>query len=99
MPTATVTDNDITLLKAGVATGTAKSGAAWALSDALDSFGGAADLWGASWTPADINSATFGVQLSATSGGAIGASVDYVQITVSYTDSSGHHMMTLGVGA
>ena len=48
---------------------------------------GASDVWGETWSPADINSSTFGVAISATgsSGGSRTAQVDNVQITITYT--------------
>ena len=50
-------------------------------------YGGSKDIWGTTWTPAQINASTFGVSLAVTnSGGAEQtASVDYVRITVTYT--------------
>jgi len=37
----------------------------WGFSDAYVSYGGPSDLWGVSWTHADINSSNFGVEISA----------------------------------
>jgi hypothetical protein len=54
----------------------------------VKSFGGVADLWGQSWTPAEINASTFGVRLRArcvTSGGSDTCVLDYVTITITYT--------------
>ena len=51
-------------------------------------YGTTSDLWGTTWTPADINASNFGVALSANSSGTGAtrtASVDYIQITVTYT--------------
>lgn len=51
--------------------------------------GGAADLWGTSWGPSDINDADFGVAFSVTkpssSGAAQTVSVDTLVVTVYYT--------------
>lgn len=51
-------------------------------------YGGANDLWGATWTPSEINASTFGVALTPmyldTAGNAR-AYVDFVRATVSYT--------------
>lgn len=61
-------DNHIYLTKDGsAAVGNDKSqSAAWPGHGSItdDVFGGAADLWGASWTPAEINAATFGVLMA-----------------------------------
>lgn len=55
------------------------------------SHGGAADLWGQTWTAADINAAGFGVAISCVQSGAdeTGASVqvDYIQVSVTYTEA------------
>jgi hypothetical protein len=51
-------------------------------------YGGATDLWGATWTPEDVNAPDFGVALSAAytqSAGNGRAYVDIVYVTVSYT--------------
>ncbi|GEM_PF-5502147 len=50
--------------------------------------GSTTSLWGSTWTPADINSTSFGVGLYVTFGGSAVSttfSVDYVTITVHYT--------------
>ena len=68
-------------------------GQAWGAHDQTDSFGGASDLWGRSWTPADVNDSGFGVALYATASGDNGNGyVDYVQVTVYYTGGSGCRM-------
>lgn len=53
-------------------------------------YGSSSDLWGRTWTYADINSDFFGVALSVTnpSGGPI-ANVDDFRITVYYTETTG----------
>jgi hypothetical protein len=47
--------------------------------------GGAADLWGTTWTPAEINAATFGVLLSDNDAVAAQLSIDSVEVVVHYT--------------
>jgi hypothetical protein len=87
---AGLTDLTTKLRKAGVAVGTNKASAtAWAALANFTYGTGTTDLWGAAWTPADINAANFGFQISAqnNSGGAARtASGDYVEVTV-YTDA------------
>jgi hypothetical protein len=65
----------------------------WPTSDATRSYGGATDLWGEVWGPADIDNSNFGVVVrvslswSGSWGGptpTITAYVDYVSITVYY---------------
>lgn len=73
---------------AATPTGTAKlTGGGWGLVDATDTFGNAADLWGTTWTPADINSTGFGaiLQVDNTNVAARTASVDSILITVTFT--------------
>lgn len=59
----------------------------WPTVDAYKTYGGAADLWGASWSVAEINSANFGVFFAAkhSSGTTPTARVDHIRITVYYT--------------
>lgn len=56
-------------------------------SDEVATYGGAADLWGATWTPAEVNDAAFGVayQWNVLSSGDNTALVDFVRVTVHYT--------------
>lgn len=52
-------------------------------------YGGQADLWGTTWTPAQINAANFGVDLywSCTNLGVTpNIFIDYVKIIVYYTE-------------
>ncbi|MDR3390919.1 MAG: hypothetical protein P4L77_04205 [Sulfuriferula sp.] len=58
-------------------------------SNVSEAHGGSADLWGSTWTPADINATNFGAAFAAdkasTSGSAQTVSVDYIEVTVDYT--------------
>lgn len=83
-------DSSVRMVKGGVIVG--NNGATttdWPTTEAVEAHGGSADLWGTTWTPAEINAADFGVAVSATkpnSGGAAHTvSIDLVQITVHYT--------------
>ncbi len=82
-------DADLYLMKAGSITGSDKAtGTDWPTSMGSASYGSTSDLWGASWTAEDINNPNFGVSLSAfnqSTGDTRTASVDYIQITVTYT--------------
>jgi len=65
-----------------------KSGAYWPSTDTPVSYGGATDLWGKSWTPANINDADFGMVISAllvNLDGSVTANIDHIKITVYYT--------------
>jgi MSHA biogenesis protein MshQ len=58
-------------------------------SEVSESHGGSADLWGLSWTAADINAANFGAAFAATKASSAGSShtisVDVIAITVDYS--------------
>ena len=100
--TLTVTTDAIFLMYdvAGTATtiGTKKSSAtSWTGSDVVETFGSSSDLWGRSWTAAEINNANFGVALSAylnytygsPNAGPLGASnVDAITVEIDYTDGA-----------
>lgn len=60
-------DLHVQLLKAGSAVGTDKADTVtkWPTTDAYVSYGGAADLWGTTWTDSEINAAGFGVCVAA----------------------------------
>jgi PKD repeat protein len=86
-----ITDNSIKLVKGGAISGDDKStGLLWPASDphTYVSYGNSTDLWGLSWTPADINASNFGVVVSAQKGNANKdtqtAHVDHIRITVYY---------------
>jgi hypothetical protein len=88
-----VNDSSIKIIKGGSVVGNEKStGASWQTSDndTYVSFGGSADLWGTTWTAADINASNFGVAISAVNNKSgppetYSAYVDHVRITVYYT--------------
>ena len=83
---SSVTDVDVMIVKGGAISVTDLSaGAAWNNeADQLDTFGGATELWGETWTATDINASNFGVVVAATSAGAT-ALVDSVDIKIYYT--------------
>jgi hypothetical protein len=96
--TVTITDSAIYLTKDGTNTvGSNKSvGATWPLSDPntlSESFGSSSDLWGTTFTAAEVNASTFGVMISPninfSLGGTVGSQVriDQVVIDINYTTS------------
>lgn len=88
-----VHDAVVSLLKAGTVTGDNKADLTtnWSLTSAYVSYGSGSDLWGTTWSPSEINDATFGAVMSATliqsSDSSITASLDAVRITITYTDN------------
>ena len=87
----TLKDGSVYLLKSGSVPGGETnhfSASAWPTSAAAATYGNNGDMWGATWTPADVNASTFGVRLAVTNTSAYTAetaNVDYVTVTVYYT--------------
>lgn len=88
----TVTDREIYLVKGGVTqTGTNKAVATptWPNgTDNIVTYGGAADLWGNTWTYTDVNAANFGVAVAAIrtvpSGPPVEARIDHITVRIDY---------------
>lgn len=86
----TISDAAVQIVKGGVAGGDDKSAAGnWPSLEAYRSYGGVADLWGLTWTAADVNDAGFGAAIAAQGGASGGtARVDHVRVTVYYTEAA-----------
>jgi len=89
-------DNSVLLQKSSTVTSAADkavTGSSWSTSDITATYGSTTDMWGSTWTPAEINSANFGVRFQAkniNTSSTVTAYLDYVQVTVSYyTDTNG----------
>lgn len=76
-------DNSVRLIKGGVITGNnyAATTSAWPTVDAYQVYGSSTDLWGTTWTDAQINATNFGAVLSASVQNGI-AAVDHMRITI-----------------
>lgn len=77
------------LIKGGAVHGTDKGGGpALGDTDGYATIGGATDLWGGTWTPADINASNFGFYEAVynTIGAGLSAHMDHVRITVYYSE-------------
>jgi len=86
----TCKDSIVQLVKDGsTGVGTNKAAAGnWPSSDAYATYGSASDLWGTTWTAAEINSSNFGVNFAAIGDTGVGqpvGSVDHIRITVETT--------------
>jgi MSHA biogenesis protein MshQ len=80
-------DASMRVLKAGVAQAAERATTTdYTLADVVEGHGGATDLWGTTWSVADINNANFGARFQAQKAGATGGnvqiSVDHMPITV-----------------
>ncbi len=83
-------DSEVKVIKAGSIGTTNKAlSPAWGSSDAVQTYGANSDIWGNTWTVADINATNFGFAFSAKRVGGGGqatlAKIDEVIITVYYT--------------
>lgn len=89
--TEVATDQNARIVKADGTIGTTNrsAGSVWPAALTYSAYGSATDLWGLTWTPADINDADFGAVLSAavsdpdTDAGTL--QVDHMRISVYYT--------------
>lgn len=105
-----VKDFLIQIIKGGTKGATNRADAnAWTTTPTYKTWGGAADLWGETWTVSDINASNFGfsilcVDVSGTEPPDVSsatAKIDHVRLTVHYTPAAGPGSGTnhlLGVG-
>lgn len=85
--TSSVDDYSVKLVKGGSISGTDKAYATgWGTDEALFGYGSPSDLWGLTFTPAEVNASDFGIAFAATiTGTDITAEVDSIAIQVYYT--------------
>lgn len=87
-----LTDFSVMLLKNGTRVGADHAnGNIWTTILANQTYGSSGDLWGTTWTPADINDPNFGVAYAAQNINLIStltASIDYISVKVYYTTPS-----------
>jgi len=99
-----IRDNSVNLVKGGViqSTNYAATGTNWTNGGSFGTatYGGATDLWGTTWTPADINASNFGVALSAINTNSFSrtGTVDYIRITVNYNNAGTLNWYTVSSG-
>lgn len=97
------TERRALLVKAGTVVGSDKSiGTGIPATDTYKTYGGAADLWGTTWTAAEVNNSGFGFVFAAqqgVNGPGKTALVDHIRITVYYTEAGvPFRRALLGVG-
>lgn len=87
-----IQDNSVKILQGGSVTGTEHAAAGtWPTSATAQVYGNSGDLWGAVWSPTNINASNFGVTLQITinaPGTLTGATASNVSITVYYSNSA-----------
>lgn len=90
-PISDIRDSVVSLVKGGNSIGNNYGiSSQWPQPFAYVNYGGPTDLWGTTWTAADINDPLFGFQLQMTNGALDQtAQIDHAQITVYYTFGSG----------
>ena len=84
----TINDASVFLVKGGVVVGTDHGVVpAWPATYAFTTYGSSSDLWGTTWTVAQVNASNFGVEIAALEAGVNTATarVDFGRITVYYT--------------
>ena len=81
------THNLIRLLKAGTAVGDNKATG----SVTATTFGGSSDLWGTTWSVAEVNATGFGtiLEFEETDDDNCDVEIDYIELTVYYTEAGG----------
>lgn len=84
---AKAADSLVQMIQGGTPTGTNNSvGTAHLATETIETYGSSIDLWGLTWTVADIEANDFGVAYAAQSTGNNGESrVDFIRITIYYT--------------
>ncbi|MEP7164084.1 MAG: T9SS type A sorting domain-containing protein [Ferruginibacter sp.] len=97
-----VGDQAVYLVKAGVVqtAGNNKAGGTWPTSFGTATYGSATDLWNLTLTATDINATGFGVALAGKNNDffTLTATVDYMQITVTYTVPGSLNWYTVSSG-
>ena len=96
-----VEDVDVVLTKDGTTRvgSDYSAGADFTTSPAVVSFGGVADLWGTTWSVAEVNATTFGVfyKMGAVANNADGF-VDFIRVTTYYTLTSQQTLAATAIG-
>lgn len=93
---ANVSDSRVRIIKGGVVSTTDLfSGAGWSAGSVLrwDTYGSSSNLWGETWTPADINASNFGVVLAAVgTASTVTVQVDAFKIVVYYQNNPSNYI-------
>jgi hypothetical protein len=84
-----VEDRGVRLRKNGTVVGNSLNDGTfdWPVTDTVFTYGSPTNLWGESWTPADVNAANFGLDFTAVSYIGGNARIDHIQIRVHYAEA------------
>jgi Tfp pilus assembly protein PilX len=85
---SSIDDDDVYLLKAGAAAGSDHASSTdWPTSDGTRTYGDSEDLWGTTWTAAQVNAANFGfrIQVDSDTSSARTVEIDRIRIRVTYS--------------
>ena len=86
---STISDHTIQLIKAGTRTGDNNAAAfTWGTTFSDAPYGADDDMWGTTWTPAQINASNFGVAIRVSAATSDTAFVDAVKVTVYYQEAA-----------
>lgn len=94
-----ISDDIVQLTRAGILVGSNhQNGNLWGTVIGPQTYGSSLDLWGTTWTPADINNVGFGVAIVAFNNGSgtVTAKIDYISIKVFYTTPTAGAVIPLG---
>lgn len=81
-----VVDANVKLLRGGSFVGDDKASATeWPGTPTYVEYGGPADLWGTTWTPAQVNASDFGVGMAATVASASQGRISHIEMEVAYS--------------
>ena len=97
-----VRDYIVRLIKGGTLVGDndAVTGTDWPTTETPATYNGLTNaLWNTTWTAADINAANFGVALAVNSTNNRTASVNYIQISVTYTGTYKSQFISMNTGS
>jgi trimeric autotransporter adhesin len=96
-----VRDSYVQMIKGGTVVGTnnAVTGTDWPTTEGVATYGGTANMWGTTWTPSDINASNFGVALAVNSTNNRTASVDYIEISITYTGTYLSQFISMNTGS
>lgn len=98
--TGEVMDQTVSLYFNNTPVGENKADTQWPETWSTFLYGDDSDIWGTTWTPEEINNPEFGAVISTTPavGYCLGAEIDYISISVTYTGTMGINNLSVEKG-